>query len=165
MKETTVSIKKHVLKYGVIVGLISISYMVIRYVTNNTLTRNWILSIIELSIYIGVTIFGIYRYKILANGFLRLGQGLKIGMGIIFISTCIQILWDILFFKLIAPDILDKLIGLPKDITTVKHYRFGRKFDFLFTVSLGKLIANVVLGFVVSLISAVIMQKKQVYKK
>ncbi|WP_109300217.1 DUF4199 domain-containing protein [Aquimarina sp. AU474] len=159
MKKTTISTKKHVLKHGFILGVMWVVYGFIRHLTNNITTNNWALSLIELSIYIGAIVFGIYTYKSLNNGFLKLGQALKVGLGIVLISTGIQILWDIILFKILAPDILDQLINLNKNNSADKTYRFGRKNDFLFSVSLGKLIGNVVLGIIVSLLGGAILQK------
>ncbi|WP_282080248.1 DUF4199 domain-containing protein [Aquimarina algiphila] len=165
MEEITISTKKHILTYGLILGLIWLIYGVIRYLTNNIITSHWGLPIIELSIHISIIIYGIYTYKSNNGGFLKLSQALKIGFSIALIGTGIQILWDIILLKIISPEIVDQLISLNKKQTvnelTNQENTIDNKTNIIFIRSLISLIGNLVLGILISLFAGAIMQKKR----
>ena len=58
MEETTISLKKYILIYGIILGILFVTYNVIVYLGNGTINRNWIHTVIDLSIRICIIIFG-----------------------------------------------------------------------------------------------------------
>ncbi len=165
MEKTTISTKKHILKFGSIFGILWILYGIIRYLTNNMTTWNWKLSVIEFTILVSVIIYGIYSYKTANSGYLKLVEALKIGTGIIIVGTSIQIFWDIFFLKAVAPEVMDQLINLSKNQISNQGLDQDsvliRKNKFLFTTSLIALIGNLTLGIVVSLLSGAIMQKNR----
>ncbi|WP_108808673.1 DUF4199 domain-containing protein [Aquimarina spinulae] len=165
MEETIISTKKYIVNYGLILGFIWVTYGLIRYLTNNITTNNLILPIIELSIHISIIIYSIYIYKSANHGFLKLGQALKIGFSVALIGISIQILWDILLLKVIAPELIDQLMSLNKNQVPNEplneNYISDKKNNFLFNISLVTFIGNSILGFLISLIGGAIMQKNR----
>ncbi len=164
MEETTFSVKKYILTYGIILGVIWVIYGFFRHVTYNRATSNWAFSIFELSLHIGFLVYGIYKYKSDNNGFLTLLQALKTGFGIALISTIIQTIGDIFLVKIISPEIIHEIMNLVNQATeqaSQEQSKISSKDDnYFFNVSFG-LIVNLVLGIVISLFAGAIMQKNR----
>ncbi|MCK8520815.1 DUF4199 domain-containing protein [Aquimarina sp. D1M17] len=163
MVETTISIKKFIIKYGLILGVFLIIYGYVSYITENRTTTNWVFSAINLSLFIIVTLLGIYKYKLASNGFLKLSQAFIIGVGISLIGSIIYIIWDIFLLKILAPDILDRLVELNKtpsandiqksDITQ------NNQNSFVLAISIASLIGNMIVGTLIALLGGAILQK------
>ncbi|WP_271766399.1 DUF4199 domain-containing protein [Aquimarina algiphila] len=165
MENDKASTKKIIIKYGIIYGITWITYSIIRYITGYTTTRNWFLSVIELSIHIGVISYSIYTFKLANNHFLKLGQALKVGFSIVLIGVGIQVLWDIFLLKVISSETMYQMISSLEKSTITKpieqNSTISRENSFLFTISLVAFIGNSILGFLISLIAGVIMIKKR----
>ncbi len=164
MEETTISTKKYILTYGLILGVIWVIHGFFRHITDNRATSNWAFYIFELSLPISIIVYGVYRYKSNNSGFLTLWQALKIGFGIALISTTIQTAWDIFLVKIISPETIQEIINLtdqptPKD-SQEQNKILSKENNYLFNVSFG-FIVNLVLGFIISLFAGAIMQKNR----
>jgi len=149
MEETTISSKKHIITYGVIFGIIWVAYGLIRYFTNNLANSNWNLSIIELSIQFGMILYSIYIYKTRNHGFLRLAEGLKVGVGVALIGTILQVIWYVFLFSIIAPEIMDQLINLEgrpsTSELTIQNNSLSKESYFLLRTSILTFIGNLIL--------------------
>ncbi len=165
MKETTISVKKYILVYGFILGLIWIVYGFLRNITDNRTTSNWALSIFELSLHIGIIVYGIYKFKNKNDSFLTLWQAFKIGFGIALISTLMQIIGDIFFLKVMSPETLQDIINSTSPSTSSEPQEqnklLSKKNNYLFTTSLTSLIFNSTLGILISLLGGAFMQKNR----
>ncbi|GAA4277897.1 DUF4199 domain-containing protein [Aquimarina mytili] len=158
MEETTISVKKYILVYGSILGLIWIIYGVLRHITDNRTTSNWMLSMFELFLHIGITVFGIYKFKQKDNGFLSLWQAFKIGLGIALVCILVQLTWDIFFVKVISPETLIEALNSGNESASSKSQ--GEN-DYIFNRFLRGLIFNSTLGILISLLGGAIMQKNR----
>ncbi len=163
MEETTISTKKYILRYGLILGFIWIIYSFFRHITSTRDTSNWVFSIFELSLYIGIIFYSIYKYKSTNGGFLTLWQALKIGFGIAFISIVMQAVGDI-FVEIILPETLQEITN-STDKPPVKKLQEQTKIvskenDYFVNKSFS-LIFNLVLGAIISLFVGAIMQKNR----
>ncbi len=163
MSETTISLKKHIHIYGLLLGVIWVLYGVFRNLTEDVVVSNWIYYIFELSLHIGFTSFFIYKFKSNNDGFLTLGQALKIGLGITLLSTFLFIIWDVFFLKVISPENLNEIINslepsIDGEINKKSNF-LNKENSYLINRSLSGLIFHLVIGFLVSLLSGAIMQK------
>ncbi|WP_109436904.1 MULTISPECIES: DUF4199 domain-containing protein [Aquimarina] len=172
MEETTISTKKYIVNYGLVLGLIWIAYGLIRYTTDNVTTRNLGLSIIELSIQISIIVYGIYSYKSTNNGYLKLGQAIKIGTGIVLIGAFLAIIWNILLKTLIEPDMMNEILASEREVLINQNPNMPQeqidenmamagKLSSLYVTSALVLVSDTLLGFVISLFAGAIMQKKR----
>ncbi|WP_109852340.1 DUF4199 family protein [Aquimarina sp. AU58] len=172
METNDISAKKHIIKYGVILGFIWAIYGVIRYLTDNVNTSNWKLSLFELSIHIGIIILAIYVYKSSNNGFLKLNEAIKIGVGIALIGAIIAIIWRIILMNVIEPEmmteILDtnrkKMIDQNPDMSPEEIHETmisAKKINSIYITSALVLIWSILEAFVISLVGGAIMHKKQ----
>ncbi|WP_109300218.1 DUF4199 domain-containing protein [Aquimarina sp. AU474] len=166
MKEKTVSIKKHIITYGVVLGIIKIIYGLIGIYTDYHWNHyddlgKMVSSLLELFFYSSFLSFGIYKYKILNNKLLSLKQALKIGLGTMLIGACMRRVWKIILYTIIDPDLFNRHIGFPEDVSiNPEEYTFGKAFDYLVTESLPLLIFYLALAAIISLISGAIMYKR-----
>ena len=163
MNETTISVKKYILTYGLILGLAWCIYSVFRHATGNRTTTNWAFSVFELILHIGIISYGIYKFKSNNHSFLTLWQALKIGMGIAITSTLLIISWDIFFLKVITPETIQEVLNSAKQSAikkiSDKDQILNQANHYLLNRSIGSLTFHLTFGFLVSLLGGAIMQK------
>lgn len=172
MEETTISLKKYILIYGIILGILFVTYNVIIYMSDGTINRNWIHTVIDLSIRIGIIIFGIKAYKLTNNGFLKLSEAIKIGLGIVLIAGIMAVIWNIILNTIIEPDMMSQKFNTQKqqiidrnpdmspeqvnqDMAMIKTY------SSLPVMSIIVLTWNLFVGLIISLLGGAIMQKNK----
>ncbi len=163
--------KKIALNYGLILGFISILFHVALFAMGKHLEQNTAVMAISIGITTIVLVLGIKKYKEANGGFLTLGQGLKTGVAIAMISAIIYIIYTLLFMNVIAPESMEqgleiarqKLLEDPNlsEDQIEQAIEMQKKFSgpaFLVPVML---IFSLFIGFVVSLIASLVMQKKE----
>ncbi|GAA4277891.1 DUF4199 domain-containing protein [Aquimarina mytili] len=102
MEDTTISTKKFIFKYGIILGAIWVVYLFLWYTITGGVSlpsKNRLLSIIELVLHCSI-IYPIYRYKLINNGFLNLKQAIKIGISIALIAYFINLTYFTITMKI-----------------------------------------------------------------
>ncbi len=172
MEDANISTKKHIINYGLILGILSVIMGVVTYITDGYAKQNWIQTVIGLAILIGVIVYGIKAYKVANSGFLKLGEAIKIGLGIALIGGIIAVVWTILLMTLIEPDITnqineaqhEQMIERFPDMSQEQlnqSLEMAKKFTSPYIISAFMLIWNLFIGFIISLIVGLIMQKKQ----
>lgn len=109
MKNSDISISKHILKYGLFLGLTLVIINGVLYYTDNLIEKDFIFSIFITGIIITGIVIGITSFKKNNQGYLSLKQAFKIGIGVSVISALISIIWFILLFKVIDPDFVNQI--------------------------------------------------------
>ena len=160
MVETTISAKKHIFTYGLLIGAIWIIYGILRNATGYGSTANLAFSAFELVLHITIISYSIYKYKAKNNGFLTLLQAIKIGLGIAIISALIVIIWDIIFISVIKPEVLQKVMKT-SNTETAEQVLSEKKllFNYFLKRSSSNLIYHLTFGLIISMLSGAIMQK------
>ena len=109
------STKKHMLTYGLIGGLIGVAFGVILYVQGMHYDRSWQIQTIQFLISAAVIVFAIIQFKKDNQGFLKLGQAIKLGAGVALLIGLIGTLWFVVMSNLLEPDFMDKMMDLAKE--------------------------------------------------
>lgn len=172
MENSTASAKKHIINYGIVLGILSVLMGVVMYVTNSYTEQNWVHSLIGFVILIGVIIYGIQAYKKANGGFLNLGEALKIGIGIALIGAIISVIWTILLMTVIEPDMINQINEAQREQMIERFpdmsqeqmdqsMEMAAKFTSPYIISAFALIGNLFFGFIISLIGGLILQKKK----
>ncbi|WP_024771040.1 DUF4199 domain-containing protein [Aquimarina macrocephali] len=172
MENNKISAGKHIVKYGIILGVTPSIYGIILYLTDNLTTKNWGYSIVTLAVLIGVITYGIYTYKSNNNGFLKLGKALKIGMGISLVGGIIIFTWYLLLYNIIEPDMINQSLDSQRERMILHNPNMSprevlqameqaEKLSSSFLKSLFSIIENLFLGFIISFITGAILHKKQ----
>ena len=170
------SILSHILKYGLMLGIIWFIYKL----TNNLLSvdynNNKILFVIEIIIHFGATTFFIYKYKIKNNNFLSLKQAVIIGLGIVSIGSFIPVSHDYIYDNFVEYDLIVEKIEAKKENISTKNpdlsdeeiaQKIQKLKDNRFDKSqyIIEFIWNLSLGLIISLLGGALMQKnKDIYE-
>lgn len=167
MEENQPKTGKFSLNYGLILGGISLIFGVMLYTQDMHTSQNSAIMIIGTVLAAAVTFLGISNFRKANEGYLSLGQALKIGVGIALISGIIAIVYNLVLINYMDPDapskIMDARLGpalesgeitqeqfdLQKE-QSIKYWWMGYPFI---------LIINVLIGLVLGLISGLILKK------
>lgn len=164
------SIKKIALNYGVLLALLSIVLQVISYVLDVHIDRPWWLSVLQLAISISVIVYGIKAFKTGNAGFLTLGQALKTGVAISLIAGLIAVVFNYIFMNYIDPDFIEKTMEFSREQMISDNpnltqqqidnaMEISAKFMSPGIMSAFAIIATLFFGFLISLVSGLIMRK------
>lgn len=112
--ETNENVKPSVmstgLKFGVILGVISVVISIVRFFTmENPMDSGWLNTVITLIIGAAAVFFAHKAFKENGDGFMTYGQGLGIGVIAILISTVISGLFMFIYFNFIDPSVYESL--------------------------------------------------------
>ncbi|WP_271784010.1 DUF4199 domain-containing protein [Aquimarina algiphila] len=172
MEETTISTKKYILKYGIILGIISTTYSIILYITSNMINESGIKVGINLVILISVITAGIYSYKKANDDFLELGKAIKIGTIIAILGAIIPLVWNVLLMNVIEPEMINKIVDIRhKEVINFNPDMSQEEIDqsralieivnSSYIKSALLLVSNLLFGFLIALMTGAIMQKKR----
>ncbi|WP_160114604.1 DUF4199 domain-containing protein [Aquimarina sp. AU474] len=165
-----VSIKKHVIKYGLILGILITTKII--FMTYTTFPIRFILGLSEL-FFLGSTIFyGIYKYKRSTHGILTLKQVLYITLGISFIGGLFTVLWFALKYNIIEPDYLNRAVEREKERLLQENFDITyeeveqlTKHTYLYASSYAQagiyIFQNLIFGPIFGLIAYVFLYKRQ----
>ncbi|WP_106794834.1 DUF4199 domain-containing protein [Aquimarina sp. Aq78] len=172
METSTISTKKYIIKYGIIICIAWIILGVIRYMTNNVFNLSSGDSVIDFLIHSIPVIFGIYAYKSKNNGFLKLKEALKIGTGVSLIGGITFILWTFFLFHVVEPELLNQSFNdsreniflkdpniSPEEVHKIMEFSEAMYSPYIFIPT--TLLLHLSLGLIISLITGAIMHKKQ----
>jgi len=164
------STKKIAINNGLLLGLLSVALGVIMYVMNMHLEQSSISMILGVVITVGVLIYAFNQYKKASDGFMSVGQGLKLGMGIILISTIISVIWNYVLMNVIEPTMLEQVQELQMEKMIENNpdmpqsqidaaTEMSAKFSSPAIVAAFQIAMGLIFGFILTLITALIMKK------
>ena len=165
---------KFVINYGLILGIIMVLLGVVMYVLNFHLEPHWSFTVISGLVFILIVVYGIKAYKKANGGFLSLGEGLKIAVGIALIAALLTGLWTILLSTVIEPDYMDQAIELQREKAfemnpnmTDEQWEKGLEMSAAFRgpwiTFTATLVMYMLFGLIVGLIAGAIMKQKRPY--
>jgi hypothetical protein len=160
---------KFSLNYGLILGGLAVIFGVMLFMSDAHTSQSPVNSIISIAMSIGVIFWGILNFKKANDGYLTLGQALKLGAGIALVAGIITVLWTMLLANVLDPDFPSKVMDTrlaevaeeanmtPEQIQQQKE--MGLKFWwFGYPVIL---IFNIIIGLVIGLVGGLIFKKAQ----
>ncbi len=170
MEIEKIPVKKTILNYGLLLGIVTVTIGIVMYLTNNTLKPHWIFSVISILSLIIIISYGINTFKTNNNDYLTLTDALKIGIGIAIIGGLINVIWLLLLTTVIEPNHYQQLIELEKEKLMERNLSKAKIEQSIsamekiispfFTITIS-LIGNLFFGFIISLIGGLIMKKEQ----
>ena len=104
MENEKTAIKPIAYKYGLYLGLLTISSLMILYVLN--IESHWIASVLSTVITIAIFYYGISAYKKLNSNVLSIKDGLKTGMAMALVGGIISAIYAVLHYGMIMPEFL-----------------------------------------------------------
>jgi len=170
METKKIKIGQHNLKFGLILGGISVIYNLMLFFIDAHIERSTLNNIVNFVITAGVIVWAIIEFRKENGGFLSLSESLKIGLGITLVSAIIAIIYTILLVKVLDPTYFEKSLEIAKnnmienspnlsqeEIT--RNLSFARKFMGIGAISIFIIVFSLLFGFVISLITGLIVKK------
>ncbi|MBX2901460.1 MAG: DUF4199 domain-containing protein [Cyclobacteriaceae bacterium] len=172
-----VSLQNHVIKWGLIVGVVSIICTILLYVIDYTLMVQLKSLFVMLLIYLGITIYAGIDYRNTMGGFLPYGKAFVHGFLVLAISALLATIFSFVLYHVVDTDLPQKLTDASLENTREMMEKFGAPEDAIdkamedaksrtasqFTVT-GQLISYVTILFfsaIMALISALFVRKNQ----
>ncbi len=152
--------------YNIFTGLLLV-FLNLHYQNNSTI------GLINLGVIIGVIIYGIYHFKKLNDGYIKISEALKTGIGISLVSGTVSAVYSIILVYIIDPDFIEKTLEFQKQIMLEKDKNLTlenankmvdlqKKLAGPLTTSGFIIIFNLFIGFIVSIVGGVIFNKSQI---
>ncbi len=171
MENQQATAKKFVLNYGVMLGIISVIYGVIMYVTNVYLDPSITYGIISYLIVIVLVTLAIKAFKAENGGFLSLSEALKVGIGVAVIGGIIAAIWTFALTTYIEPNLMndvmettrEKMIEAQPDMSEAQIDAAMGMTSKLSSPPIAfalSLVGNLFFGLIISLIVGLIMKNK-----
>lgn len=172
MDTKVIDTKGIMLKNGLYLGLASIALSVIPYVLGITFKVSTWIGLLGFLVMILFIVLGIKQFKVQRSGFLKIGEALKVGVGIALIGGIIGVIYTLVFNNVIDPNFIEEalefqrteMIKVNPNITEDQlemALEMARKMSspiFSIPLSIGM---SLFLGFIISLIAGAVMQKKE----
>ena len=166
------TIKNIAIPFGLLLGLFAILISVINYITGQYLEPNWMMSVLNLLVTIGIIIYAIKKFKTDNDGFLSLGEAIKIGLAITVISGVILAIYNYLFMTVIEPDFVTQLLDFSREKMIEQNpemtekqlemaLSMSEKFMNPAFMSAMAIIGSLFTGFIISLIGGLVMKQNR----
>ena len=179
------SMQSLILKFGAILGVVSIIIHLINYSFGDVYYQfkseslkadgkvmNIIIGLLGLLAMIFIIVYAIKAFKNSNGGFLSLGQGVKIGLGIALISAIIGVIYNFIFINVIEPGffakgyefmeqaLIEKYPDMPEEQLEMS-LNMAKKFASPVGSSLMSLVMSLFLGLIISLIGGAVLKKNE----
>ncbi len=164
--------RKTMLSYGVMLGIASIILSVLNYSFGNIYKPHWAFNVLGPLLFIGFIIYGIKAFKLSNEGFLKLSQAIKIGLGIAIIAGIISGLYQFVFMNYIEPDYMTKVAEVQEQMMyekfpdmdeaiIEKQLEITQKFSNPGIMVAFTIAGSLIMGLIISLIAGLFMKKDE----
>ncbi|MDC1012776.1 DUF4199 domain-containing protein, partial [Flavobacteriaceae bacterium] len=100
--------KSTIINFGLLLGGISVVFQLMLYFLDMHYKNDSNAGIVSLVIMIGVLVYAFIYFKKFNEGFLSLGEALKIGMGVALVSALVGVVYTQILMNFLDPDTLKK---------------------------------------------------------
>lgn len=129
MEEKETSVFQHALRWGGIVGVISIALTGIAYAVDYSYLADWKFGIFVLLLFLGLTIYAGINFRNEIGGFLAYGKAWQHGFVLMAISGLISTAFTILLYTVIDPELPSKLTDVAMENAQKMMESFGMPAD------------------------------------
>jgi len=158
---------KFSLNYGLILGAIGVVFGIMLYSMDAHTSQDPSNTAISIVIMVAVIIWGIFSYRKANNGFLTLGEALKLGAGIALVSGIITVIYTLLMVNVLDTEFAVKIAegqkaaneaaGVLTDAQIQQQY--DGTINFFWITYPFILIFNIIAGLIIGLIGGLILKK------
>jgi hypothetical protein len=120
---------QHALRWGLIVGAISVVLTGIFYAIDYTLLANWKTAILFFALFIGLAIYAGISYRNEVGGFLAYGKAWQHAFVLMAVSGIISTAFNMVLYTVIDPELPGKLTEVTLETTQAMLERFGMPED------------------------------------
>ena len=158
--------------FGLLLGGINILYGIMLFTLDMHYQNDTATSLIGYGFLIGIIIWGIMRFKKINNGYIKLSEALKTGVGTALISGIVIAIYFVIMSQYIDPEFINKSIEYQKQkmlqenpeisLESVdKIFDMQKEFSGPIITSGFIIIFNLFFGFIISLIVGLIVKKSK----
>lgn len=164
---------KFILTYGLILGLLSVAFNLMLYLQDAHITASQDTSttVISVVLSLGITIAAILLFKKANGGYLKLGQAVRIAVGLQLIAAVIIIVYNLILATVLDPEYVSKVTEFnieqamasnPKLTPEIadQQREMSNKFFFAFLVG-GALIVSAFFGAIYGLLIGLFAKKSE----
>jgi hypothetical protein len=123
------SLVSHAIRHGAIMAIISIIITLLFYAIDYALLADWKIGILFLLIFLGYVIYAGINYRNSIGGFLSYGKAFQHGFLVLASAGLISILFQMLLYNVIDPDMPQKLADITVENTEKMMAGFGAPQD------------------------------------
>ena len=114
METKNVNFLSIALRNGILLGLASVAFTVLLYITDFLYTDSTLLAVITWLINIAISVvfivMAVEQYKKANEGFLSIGEAIKVGVLVAVIAGVIGAIYQVIYATIIDPDYYDKVV-------------------------------------------------------
>ncbi|RRQ48203.1 DUF4199 domain-containing protein [Maribacter algicola] len=171
MEENKPKTGQFALTYGAILGGISIIFGIMLYSADMHYQGGIAVMLISLALSIAGIVLAMIQFKKANGGFMSFAQALKVGVGVSLIAGIIGIIFNQLMANVIDPDMMNKAMEFQRNQLTETtsmtpeqidaQMEMGKKFSTPTMQIVFGLVFSLFFGFIISLISGLILKKQE----
>lgn len=171
MEENQPKTGKFALTYGLILGGVSVIFAFMLYTADMHYQGGIPIMLISIALMLAAVLFAMLQFKKANNGFMSFGQALKIGVGVCLVGGIIGIIFNQLMANVIDPEMMTKAMEYQKgqlmETTSLTpeqidgQLEMQKKFTTPSMQIIFGLIFTIIIGFLVSLIPALVLKKQE----
>ncbi|WBU88751.1 DUF4199 domain-containing protein [Cellulophaga omnivescoria] len=170
MEENTPKTGKYALKYGLMLGGISIAFVLMLFSLDMHYQGGAMVFLISVLLSLAFIIIGMLQFKKDNGGFISVGQALKVGVGISLIGGIIGVIFNQILAGVIDPDFMTKATEYQKGMLLESglsmeqieaNIEMSKPFQTPVMQILFGLLYSIVAGFLLSLIPAFLIKKQE----
>ncbi len=172
MDNSASSIKSTIITYGIILGSISVVFQLMLFFLDMHYKNDSTAGIVSLIIMIGVLLYSFISHKKINGGYILLSDALKIGLGVSLVSALITIIYTQILINFLDPETMQKSLDLTMDtmrsenpeipqeaLDTARSIQEKMSSPLIFSAV--QIIFSLFFGFIISLISGLIVKKSR----
>lgn len=168
MENTTPTTGQFALRYGLLLGAISIVFSLMLHFMDMQYDQSMSKNIVSIIMLFGIIILAIIQFKRTNGSYISISEALKIGVGTALIGAIITILYLVLYVNVIDPDFHEQIAQLsragmkeqnPEMTTEQMDTAIEMQQKFFWVTYPFILIFNIFVGFVISFITGLIVKK------
>ncbi len=161
-----------ILNYGLMLGFASILMSIANYAMGMHFEPHWASSLLSFLIMTGLICYAIYLFKKSNEGFLSVGQGIKLGVGIALVGSIISVIYTLIFVSYIEPDFANQMVVFQEqkmiesypnmsDEQLENAMNMTKKFTTPTMIATMGIAMSLIFGLIISLVASLIMKKSQ----
>ncbi|MDN3593852.1 DUF4199 domain-containing protein [Zunongwangia endophytica] len=167
--ENSTSVKSVAYPFGIALALYSIIYLVLVYVFNVS-QEDWVVGLISKFIEIAIFVFALITFKKKNENVISLKQSLKVGLGAAVIGGIIAAIYTYIHYKFIYPEFLQSMydtqvLAMSEQNLTAEQMEGALTWveytSSPWVYSAMQIIGYLILGFIISLLTGLIIRNNQ----
>jgi len=166
------SLKSIIITYGLLLGGISVVFQLMLFFLDMHYKNDTTAGIVSLVIMIGIMLYAFLQYRKSNEGFLSLGEALKMGIGIALVSALIGIVYTQILINVLDPDTMQKQMELSMETLKAENPEIPQealetarsmqeKMSSPLILTAIQIVFALFFGFIISLIGGLIVKKSR----